>query len=181
MERSYLQVAAAAAPFNGGMDYRKETSPAVFDASRMPHPVVAPRGGRPTVSPITHDDGEPLAPGVDVPIVGVSTEVDWSGKFVRGSSRKHVPAPQEVRRDLPFDESRSRMRFQLFSVRVSLQSLSTGLSPRTERASHNELKHFERDIRFQSVDPDAAGQPLNVATYQVRNHICACNRAELYE
>jgi hypothetical protein len=93
MERSYLQVAAAAAPFNGGMDYRKETSPAVFDARVMPHPVVAPRGGRVSASP--REFPEPLE-SAPVPLVGVGTEVDWAGNVVRGSSRKHVPAPAEV-------------------------------------------------------------------------------------
>ena len=49
-----------------------------------------------------------------------------------------------------------------------MQSLTGGLTPRSERASHNERKHYDKDIRFQSVDPDAMGQPLGVATYQVR-------------
>ena len=52
------------------------------------------------------------------------------------------------------------------------QTLAVGLAPQTELASHIERKHYEKDIRFQSVDPDATGQPLNVATYQVRGFTC---------
>lgn len=44
--------------------------------------------------------------------------------------------------------------------------LGADLKPRDELASHNQRKHYERDIRFRSVDPDAEGQPLGVASYQ---------------
>ena len=86
-----MQVAASAAPLNSGLDYRRETEPAVYDPRTMPHPVVAPRGGRVSRG----SDREELDPGA-VPIVGVTTEVDWAGNVIRGSSRKHVAAPEEV-------------------------------------------------------------------------------------
>ncbi len=83
-----FQAAAAAAPFNGGVDYRKETAPAVYDPRTMPTPVVAPRGGggrRSTPSAPAYDD------------LPADVEVDWSGKVIAKSSKKHVPKPEEVR------------------------------------------------------------------------------------
>ena len=158
MERSYMQVAAAAAPF---VDYRKEA--AVFDARTMAHPVVAPRGA-PRSARLSEGD---ITPAADAPLVSVSTEVDWAGNYARGSSRKHVAPPSEVRMpDVGYSLDCSGC---VCFGRCALQSLSAGLSPRTERASHNELKHYEKDIRFSSADPDATGRPLGVATYQVRS------------
>lgn len=96
MERSYLQVAAAVAPFNGGVDYRRETSAAVFDPRTMPHPVVAPRGGRgPQSRGSDREEVMDIDPSA-VPIAGVGSELDWAGHYVKGSAKKHVAPPPEV-------------------------------------------------------------------------------------
>ena len=80
-------MAAAAAPFNGGVDYRRETAAAVYDPRTMPSPVVAPRGGGRRSLPSSAPAPEDLPADV---------EVDWSGKVVAKSTRKHVPRPEEV-------------------------------------------------------------------------------------
>lgn len=70
-----------------------------------------------------------------------SGETDWSGNVVARPSRAHVAS----------------------SV---AHCLGSDMRPKDELAGHNQRKHYETDIRFQSVDPDAKDQPLNVATYQ---------------
>lgn len=134
-----FQAAAEAAPFNGGVDYRKATAAAVYDPATMPAPgsrVRGPSSGRrPSDEGGRHGGGGASARALDP-----EAELDWAGNPVPKSSKAHVPKPAET--------------------------LSAALTPRSEMASHVELRHYERDIRFQSVDPDAAGNPLGVATYQ---------------
>ena len=77
MDRSVLQVAAEAAKFDGGADYRKEKSAAVFDPSTMARP---PRGGPPR--------------GAASSVASVASEADWGGNPVYASSKKHFEQGQ---------------------------------------------------------------------------------------
>lgn len=149
-----MQVAAEHSRFNGGADYRRETAMAAYDPSQGP-PVAPVRGrfARPPSGASYYGADDPGAEGgygMDAGAYGgpgrppsgrsVGGSVDWAGEAERSSSRKHVTGLRE--------------------------DLGPGLDPRSESSTHNERKHYEKDIRFRSVDPAAQDQPLGVATYQ---------------
>lgn len=143
---------AEVATFDAGGDLRAEKAPAVFDPSTMERARPARgRGARPKDQGIF---GEPDAkPDATTASAGGSrggdaalppgAEVDWAGAVVRPTGRRH-------------------------HVDVAIkESLGPGLTPQVEEEKKPTRKHFERDLRFASVDQTAAGAPLASAAYQL--------------
>lgn len=56
---------------------------------------------------------------------------------------------------------------KMVSGTAAQQSLGPGLAPVTAEAPKPQRKHFEKDVRFASIDPGAAGAPLGSAAYQM--------------
>lgn len=107
MEKSVMQVAAEAARFNGGADYRRETAAAAYDPSMGP-PVAPVRGrfARPPSGYAPYDGGAddddgPMTPEEEAAyrryLESQGATFDWAGDVERSSSKKHVTGLREVR------------------------------------------------------------------------------------
>uniref|UniRef100_A0A7S1G6R5 Uncharacterized protein n=1 Tax=Bicosoecida sp. CB-2014 TaxID=1486930 RepID=A0A7S1G6R5_9STRA len=156
MEKSYMQVMAEVARFDGGGDLRREKAAAAFDPSAMERTRPARgRGARPADSGIFGGpDDASVGGGGGAGGMGGSRaasagaaalDVDWAGAAPRPTGRKHhVDAATRA-------------------------ALGPGLMPEPEEEEKKmpSKRHYERDLRFSSVDQTAAGAPLGSAAYQL--------------